>query len=600
MKSRLIIVLVLLGAWAGLITARLYQLQVAEHDRYRKIAELQQRDELTIEPPRGSILDARRRELAVSVAVDSAFVDPSQVEDPQSLAARLAQVPGLDGSAVAQALKRTSHFAWVGRKLDPKVSAALRGLGERDLHFLRESRRCYPMGRLAGPVLGFVGLDPQGLEGLEARFERQLAGNAAERTVLRDALAGTMLVPGMSFSEAKPGLDLHLTIDASIQHIAERELRAAVARHRAASGSVVILDPWSGAVLAMASAPDFDPNAFNRAGNEQWRNRVVTDAFEPGSTFKVITAAAALEANLVDPSDVFDCENGGIAVKGKWINDHKPFGELTLREVIAKSSNVGAIKLGLMVGDEALYEQIQAFRLGRPTGIDLPGESSGIVHPVEQWGTRDCAYISFGQGVSMTSLQLAGVFAAIANGGHLYQPYVVAGLGANGRVEPLVERPVLLGRPIDPATALTLERMLETVVEEGTGKAAAVPGYRVAGKTGTAQVAAAGGYAPNRFIASFAGFVPARDPALVAVVRIDEPRGAYHGGDVAAPVFGAIAEQVLVYLGVPPDREPPALWPGEIVAALEPADPAPGADVAERTAPPPPAPKPAKESVAGR
>ncbi len=596
MKSRLIIVLVLLGAWAGLITARLYQLQVAEHDRYREIAERQQRDDLTIEPPRGSILDARGRELAVSVTVDSAFVDPSGVDDPEGLAARLSKVPGIDGRALTQALGRARHFAWVGRKLDPKVAAALRELGEPGLHFLHESRRCYPMGRLAGSVLGFVGLDPHGLEGLEARFERQLAGNAVERTVLRDALAGTVLVPAMSFSEAKPGLDLHLTIDASIQHIAERELRAAVARHRAASGSVVILDPWSGAVLAMASAPDFDPNAFHRAGSEQWRNRVVSDAFEPGSTFKVITAAAALEANLVDPSDVFDCENGGMNVKGKWINDHKPFGDLSLREVIALSSNVGAIKLGLMVGDDALYEQIRAFGLGRPTGIDLPGESSGIVHPVERWGRRDCAYISFGQGVSLTSLQLAGVFAAIANGGHLYQPYVVAGLATNGRVEPLVERPVLQGRPIDAATALTLERMLEAVVEEGTGKAAAVPGYRVAGKTGTAQMAVEGGYAANRFIASFAGFVPARNPALVAVVRIDEPRGAYHGGDVAAPVFSAIAEQVLVYLGVPPDREAPALWPGEIVAELQPAPAEPAVTVAPVAAP---APKRAKETVAG-
>ncbi len=568
MKSRLIIVVVLLGAWAGLITARLYQLQVTEHDRYRGIAERQQRDDLTIDPPRGTIYDARGRELAVSVIVDSAFVDPSQVSDPEALVRRLGEVPEIDSGAAAAALGRSGRFAWVGRKLDPGVSTALRELDVADLHFLQESRRCYPMGRLAGQVLGFVGLDPHGLEGLEARFEPQLAGDAGERTVLRDALRGTVRVPGMSFSEAKPGLDLHLTIDASIQYIVERELRAAIERHQAASGSVVILDPRTGAVLAMASAPDFDPNAFNQAGKERWRNRVVTDAYEPGSTFKVITAAAALEANLVDPSDVFDCENGGISVKGKWINDHKSFGELTVREVMANSSNVGAIKLGLMAGDRALYDQIVKFGLGQPTGIDLPGESSGIVRPLERWGKRDGAYISFGQGISVTSLQLAGVFAAIANGGYLYQPYVVTGVGRDGEVEPLVERPVLLGRPVDPATALTLERMLEAVVEEGTGKAAAVPGYRVAGKTGTAQIAVAGGYAPNSFIASFAGFVPARDPALVGVVRIDEPRGAYHGGDVAAPIFGAIAEQVLVYLGVPPDRDTPSFWPRQPVPEL--------------------------------
>ncbi len=575
MKTRLILVVVVLAAWACLVTARLYQLQVAEHDRYRQIAEGQQRDELKIDPPRGTIFDVRGRELAVSVTVDSAFVDPSQVDDPGGLLTQLASVPEIDRKAAALAVNRSGRFAWIGRKLDPEVSRALRRLETPDLNFLRESRRCYPMGQLAGPVLGFVGLDPHGLEGLEARFERQLAGDAVERTVLRDAQRGTVRFPGMSLSEAEPGLDLHLTIDATIQHIAERELRAAVARHRAASGSVVILDPWSGAVLAMASAPDFDPNAFNEVTKACWRNRGVADAFEPGSTFKVITVAAALEANLVDPSDIFDCENGSIVVQGKRINDHKKFGDLTLREVMANSSNVGAIKVGLMVGDRALYDQIRAFGLGEPTGIDLPGENSGIVQPLESWGKRGGAYISFGQGISMTALQLAGVFGAIGNGGHLYQPYVVEGLGRDGGFEAPVERPVLLGKPIDPATALTLERMLEAVIEEGTGKAAAVPGYRVAGKTGTAQIAVEGGYSPNKFVASFAGFAPARDPALVAVVRIDEPRGAYHGGDVAAPVFGAIAEQVLLYLGVPPDREVPGRWPGELLAeSPDPPEPA--------------------------
>ncbi len=570
MKSRLILVVVVLAAWAGLVTARLYQLQVVEHDRYSEIAEGQQQDELKLEPPRGTIFDARGRELAVSVTVDSAYVDPTRVDQPDRLLSQLQSVAEIDSAAAERAIHRSGRFAWVGRKLAPEVSAELRELETDDLHFLQESRRCYPMGRLAGPVLGFVGLDPHGLEGLEARFESRLAGYAVERTVLRDAQRRTVMMPAMSFSEAEPGLDLHLTIDATIQHIVERELRAAVERHRAKSGSVVVLDPWSGAVLAMASAPDFDPNEFGTSTRDERRNRAVTDAYEPGSTFKVITVAAALEANLVAPTDVFDCEHGSVIVEGKRIRDHKPFGDLTLQEVLALSSNVGTIKVGQMVGDQALYDQIRAFRLGEPTGIDLPGESDGIVNPLATWGKRGGAYISFGQGISMTALQLAGVFGAIANGGSLYQPYVVAGFGRDGAIESPVERPVLLGKPIDPATALTLERMLETVVEDGTATAAGVPGYRVAGKTGTAQIAAEGGYSPDRFIASFAGFAPARDPALVAVVRIDEPRGAYHGGDVAAPVFGAIAEQVLFYLGVPPDRSAPLAWPGERLAEAPP------------------------------
>jgi cell division protein FtsI (penicillin-binding protein 3) len=569
-KSRIIIVVLVLGLWSGLIAARLYQLQIAEHERYREIAADQQLDELTVTPPRGAILDVRGRELAVSVTVDSAYIDPGMVEDPRALIETLREYPELDARAAQQGFDKKRRFTWVGRKLDPELTQELRDRDLPDLHFAPESRRCYPMGRLAGPVLGFVGVDPRGLEGLEARFERQLAGNSAERTVLRDALRGTLLFPSMSFSEAEPGLDLHLTIDASIQYIVERELRAAVEKHNAASGSAVFLDPWTGAILAMASVPDFDPNDFGRAPKDNWRNRVVTDVYEPGSTFKVITAAAALEANLVDPSDVFDCENGGIVVAGKRINDHKSFGDLTFREVIANSSNVGAIKLGQLAGDEALYEQIRAFGVGSLTGIDLPGESAGIVHPVESWGKRGGAYISFGQGISMTALQLANVFAAIGNGGYLYQPYIVEGLARDGRLEPMSERPVLLGRPIGPATARSLERLLESVVEEGTGKRAAVPGYRVAGKTGTAQMAVPGGYAPNSFIASFAGFAPARKPALVGVIRIDEPRGQYHGGDVAAPVFSAIAEQALFYLGVPPDRDVPAAWPGELLASADP------------------------------
>jgi cell division protein FtsI (penicillin-binding protein 3) len=569
LKSRLIIVVVVLGIWGGLIAARLYHLQITEHERYRGIAQEQQLDELTLTPPRGAILDSRGRELAVSVAVESAFVDAQTVKRPQALLDAIREHPELDAGAAEAGIERGRSFTWVGRKLDPKVSDALKARKLSGLHFASESRRCYPMGRLAGQVLGFVGLDPRGLEGLEARYERQLAGSAVERTVMRDALRGTLLFPGSGFSEAEPGLDLQLTLDATLQHIVERELRAAVERHNAASASAVFLDPSTGAILAMASVPDFDPNEFNRASKESWRNRAVTDVYEPGSTFKVITAAAALEANLVDPTDVFDCENGGVVVAGKRIDDHHPFGDLTFSEIMAESSNVGAIKIYQLAGDQALYEQIRAFGVGDLTGIELPGESAGIVHPVESWGKRGGAYISFGQGISMTVLQLANVFAAIANGGHIYQPYVVAGLGRDGRYEEPVERPVLLGRPISPATARSLERILEGVVDEGTGKRAGVPGYRVAGKTGTAQMAIPGGYAPNSFIASFAGFAPARNPAFVGVIRVDEPRGFYHGGDVAAPVFGAIAEQALFYMGVPPDREAPALWPGELLAASE-------------------------------
>lgn len=326
------------------------------------------------------------------------------------------------------------------------------------------------------------------------------------------------------------------------------------------------MDPNSGAILAMSSLPGFDPNRFGDFSRADWRNRVVMDAFEPGSTFKVITAAAALEANLVDPNDIVDCERGSVVVEGVRIKDHKSFDKLTFREVLAKSSNVGAIKTGLMVGRLGLYEQIDAFGFGKLSGVDLPGESPGLLRQAEHWPRRATAYISFGQAISVTALQMANSFAAVANGGTLYQPYVVAGIGNNGSYEDLRPAPRVSGRPISASTARTLGRMLESVVEEGTARAAAIPGYRVAGKTGTAEKAVpSGGYVQGKYVASFVGFAPARRAEIVAMIAVDEPDPSvgYHGGGVAAPVFSAVVGPTLLYLGVPPDDEGDGLWPDE-------------------------------------
>jgi cell division protein FtsI (penicillin-binding protein 3) len=314
----------------------------------------------------------------------------------------------------------------------------------------------------------------------------------------------------------------------------------------------VVLDPRTGAVLAMASLPTFDPNRYREAGEANRRNRAIQDAYEPGSTFKLITAASVLEANLADPADVFDCGRGGVTVYGTRINDHRSFDRLTFREVIAKSSNVGAIRLGLLAGPERLHKAVEHFGFGRLTGIDLPGENAGLARPLKSWQKRSVAYVSFGQEISVTPLQLTLAFAAIANGGFLHRPYVVE----SGR------EPQVIGRPIGDGTARSLERMLEAVVEEGTATQAAVPGYTVAGKTGTAQKAVPGlGYVAGRYVASFVGFVPARDPRLVALIVVDEPRGPlYHGGDVAAGIFASTMRQALLYLAVPPDRREGAPW----------------------------------------
>jgi len=441
------------------------------------------------------------------------------------------------------------------------VAERVRELKIPGIDFVRESKRYYPLRGLAAHVVGFSGVDNTGLAGVEERWNGVLSGEAVERTVLVDALKGTVLAPGLAFRDARPGGDLHLTIDGHLQHVAETELARAVELRGAKSGTALLMDPNSGAILAMASVPAFDPNRFGQVPSSVWRNPVVMDAFEPGSTFKLVTAAAALEANLLDPNDVIDCRMGEIEVTGRRIRDHKPFGRLTFREVIAKSSNVGAVEAGLLVGEERLYEQILRFGFGEPTGIDLPGgeTSRGIVHPVERWHSRAAAYISFGQGVSVSALQLANAYAAIANGGTLHRPFVVYAVAEEGERRLLHQQPTVLGHPVSASVALTLERMLEMVVEEGTGVRAAIPGYRVAGKTGTAQKAVDGRYSSDKHLASFVGFAPARRPAVLGLVVIDEPAGVlYHGGDVAAPVFASIVGEALTYLGIPAERKPEA------------------------------------------
>ncbi len=579
-KRRVVLLLVMIVAWAGAITWRLGALQVEGHEKYRQRALDQHHLEVHLEPPRGTIYDARGRELAVSVEVDSVFADPrtlSRDGDPRAAAEALAAVLGADAGELHADLSKDAGFVWIERQLDPGRAAAVAELGLPGIGFVKEYERFYPMNEVAAQVLGFAGLDQRGLEGLEHLYDDLVAGREGSKTLLRDAHRGTAASPLLAGDAARPGASLHLTLDAAIQHIAERELAAAVEAHGAVGGSVVVLDPSTGAILALASAPLIDANRFPEYPVEVRRNRPVMDAYEPGSTFKMVTAAAALSANVVDPSDELDCGMGSITLHGVRINDHKRFGRLTFADVIANSSNVCTIKTGLAVGDRRLYDTIHGFGFGRPTGVDLPAESAGGLARFPAWERWPLtkAYVSFGQGVAVTPLQLASAFAAVANGGELLRPHVVASVGdpaagsgdgdlrlaslPDADADPLVtglRRPrdrEVVGRPITPATARELERMLEGVVEAGTGRRAAVPGYAVAGKTGTAQKAGEGGYSATRFVASFAGFVPARRPRLVIAVAVDEPWPDYHGGSVAAPVFSAIAEQSLLYLGVEPD-----------------------------------------------
>lgn len=560
MRNRLWVLLAVCGLWFGALTVRLYQLQVVRHQHYTERAGRQQRGELVLTPPRGTIYDARGRELALSLEAPSVYADPRQILEPEVAARRIAAVLGKDRRELAKRLAQSDRgFVWVARQVAAADAQRVRELEIDGIALTTESKRSYPLGNLAASVLGFVGVDPKGLAGIELAYDQTITGHEVRRPVLRDARRGRRLYDDFSLAAAEPGADLHLTIDSSIQHVAERELRAAVERYGAKGGSVVMLDPTSGAVLAMASYPGFDPNDYRRTAAAHRVNIPVQNSYEPGSTFKLITAAAALEFGAVDPFDRFFCGNGSIVFRGKTIRDHSRFDDLSFSEIIAFSSNVGAIHLGTSVGEDRLHMMIRALGFGSKTGIDLSGEASGQVRPRDSWHKRDIAYISFGQGIAVTPLQLANAFAAIANGGTLYQPYVVAGIGRGSKVVPPVPRPQVIARPLSATTARTLERMLEMVVEHkrGTGKRAAIPGYRVAGKTGTAEKPEGGRYAPGKYVASFVGFAPARQPVVVCLVIIDEPAGArYHGGDVAAGVFSSIVRHALLRLGVPRDRPP--------------------------------------------
>ncbi len=554
--------------WVLLIAGRLYHLQVLRYEHYASKAERQQQRVVTLDPPRGTIYDAQGRELAVSIQVDSVYAVPPEVEDPAATAAALARVvPDLDRDKLARQLAGDREFVWVARKLDPPVAEKVHALKLKGLYFVPESKRYYPMKELAAQVLGYVGTDNHGLAGLEQIYDREITGKPGKRTVLRDARQGTVAAPGLSFSDPEPGHDLYLTLDATVQHIVERELARAIEERHARRGSAIFIDPATGGVLAMASYPSFDPNDFGGASPESRRNQAVTDVYEPGSTFKIVTAAAALEAGVVREDERIDCGMGSITLyKDIRVHDHKPYGMLTFAEVISHSSNIGVIRVAQRIHDDRFYATVRGFGFGRPTGIDLPGESAGILHKVEKWGLLEKDYIAFGQGVSVTPLQLVSATAAVANDGVLLKPHVVAAVSRGEARLPKYPSPPVVGRPISPGTARELTQLLEGVVSEGTGKPAAIPGYQVAGKTGTAQIPVRGGY--HGYLPSFVGFAPADRPALVGLVAIAEPQGnEYYGAQVAAPAFGSIVRQVLLYRGVHPQRERPSVWTGQTVLA---------------------------------
>lgn len=554
--KRLIQLFAGLTVWALIVVARLVQVQLVRHDYYTNRATRQQERTVSLNPLRGSIIDAHGRVLAESISAASIYADPQLVGDHRAASKKLATLPGIGMSAreIEQKLDSDAGFVWIARQLPIEAANELKKLKLPGVAFVEEHRRSYPRATVAANVVGYVGLDGEGLAGIEHSFDNYVRGHAGRVTILRDARAGTYIVGGEGPNRPVDGNDVVLTIDSVVQFIAEQALAKAVDKYHAAAGEAIVMDPRDGTILAMASLPTFDPNHFNDYPSSAWRNRNVQDLYEPGSTFKIVTASAGLEEGLVTPSQIIDCGNGSIEIANVAIHEHghNAYGLLPFEDVIVHSSNVGTIKVGLSVGPQRFYNYIRRFGFGERTGVQLPGEAPGLVRRTEKWSMLSNASMSIGQEIGVTPLQIAAAMATVANGGMRVSPRIVERVvDAKGNTiyQPQRTAPV---RVISEKTAAVLNEILKAVVARGTGMPAALAEHVVAGKTGTAQKAGRGGYSPDKFVASFCGYVPADRPRLVILVVVDEPKGSQYGGTIAAPAFKEIAEATLRYLGVAP------------------------------------------------
>ena len=552
---RLLIVAGIALFWMAAIFGRVAYLQLFRHSEYLSRAAKQQRKKIDIAPKRGVIYDRNMRPLAMSIPVQSAFAIPSEVKDVEMAARLLSGVLGISAEEIRQELESENTFVWIKRKLSPDKVEAIQSLNLKGIYLQEENQRYYPKREMAAHVLGFVNVDEKGLGGIEEKYDDLIRSKAEKVVVMTD---GRQRWYDGGEAQRDHGANVVLTLDERIQYIAERELAAAIEKTHAPAGSVIVQDPNSGAILALANWPKFNPNAATNSPDEARMNRAISAIYEPGSTFKLITLAAAFDQSLIRADEVFDCENGSVTVAGHLIHDHKRYGMLTVADILANSSDVGAIKIALRLGSPRFFDYIRGFGFGTPTGVDLPGESRGLLHRLEHWGSYSIASVSMGQEVGVTPLQVVTAVSAVANGGLLYRPHVVQEMMRGDHRLPLEGTPGIdePRRVVRSETAATLRRLMEGVILHGTGKAARLDGWTVGGKTGTAQKIdpATGRYSPKNVIASFAGFAPINNPAVTILVTIDSPGGYPHdGATVAAPVFKRIAEQVLPYLDVAQD-----------------------------------------------
>jgi cell division protein FtsI (penicillin-binding protein 3) len=541
----------LIALFAAVFAAALLRagwLQAVRAQALGNMATSQHRETIDVPPHRGTIYDRRGVELAVGSRATTVYANPRQIQDPRAAALSVEQTLGLDADKVYPLLAdRSRGFVYIERQADPGLAQSLQDKHIAGFGFYDEERRDYPQRRVGASVLGYAGVDNKGLAGLELELDKTLTGTQGEKTIVKDPFGRTLEVV-----DSKPGTDgknVYLTLDHSIQGQVERVLAETRERWAAKSASAVVMDPRTGGILAIANDPGYDANKFPDVSQDRQRNRAVTDTYEPGSTFKIVTISGALQTGLVTPSTKFTLPYE-IQVADRKIHDAEPRGTQTMTtdQILSQSSNVGVVTIAEALGKDRVSEWIDRFGFGHPTGIDYPGESPGIVLPPEKWSGSTIGNVPIGQGIAVTPMQMIAAYGAIANKGVLIEPHLVDRIGDDKRVQP-VRRRILTTQ-----TADEVRHMLREVVEEGSGIAAQVPGYRIAGKTGTAaKPDGAGGYSTSNYVASFVGFVPAKHPRLVILVTVDEPRGAIWGGVVAAPAFAEIAKFALQYLEIPPD-----------------------------------------------
>lgn len=556
-RVRMVILALGFGMGFLLLVGRAVDLQIIQREHLLARAQREFMRQVELTPRRGIIFDRNQEELAVSLDTDSIYARPLGITTPQQTGHLLAQALDLPESQVVKRLKEERGFVWVARRINPDRAEAVRSLELTGIGLINEPRRFYPYSNLACHVLGFAGMDAKGLEGVEAQYDSVLRGQVSKVTSLRDALGRTIYLTPAAFATLPEGNQLILTLDKRLQYQVEKLLAAAVAKAHAAGGQAVVMVPQTGEILAMASLPVFNPNVFGRFPKESFRNRVITDAFEPGSTFKMFVAAAALNTKKASPNSQYFCEHGEWGIGGRTIHDTHEYGMLSLSEIIKYSSNIGAAKVGIGVGAEDLYNTIKAFGFGRPSDVDLPGESRGILRPYRSWRPVDLANICFGQGVAVTGLQLVQAVAAVANGGVLMRPYVVKAVVDQSGHLVKENQPQVVGRVMGEREAQQLTSMLLEVTQPGgTGTQARVDPFPVAGKTGTAQkLDPSGGYSQSDYMAIFTGFLPADNPKAAVLLVVDTPRGQHYGGVVSGPAWSQIARAAMETLGAQPPSQ---------------------------------------------